>query len=112
MSTRDFSSKQENKVAKLLGGQVNPNSGAGKWRKGDVVIPEVLLVECKTCMTDKSSFSIKSDWITKNKEEAFSNRLYNSCIAFNFGPDKPNYFVIDEKLMRFLVEKLIEENSN
>lgn len=111
MSTREFSSIQENKVAKLLGGQVNPNSGAGKWRKGDVIIPEVLLVECKTCMTDKSSFSIKSEWITKNKEEAFSNRLYNSCIAFNFGPDKPNYFVIDEKLMKFLVEKLIEENS-
>lgn len=111
MSTREFSNKQENRVAKLLGGQVNPNSGAGKWRKGDVVVPDVLLVECKTCMTDKSSFSIKSEWITKNKEEAFSNRLYNSCIAFNFGPDKPNYFVIDEKLMKFLVEKLVEENS-
>lgn len=111
MSTREFSSDQEKKVAKLLGGQINPNSGAGKWRKGDVVIPEVLLIECKTCMTDKSSFSIKADWLIKNKEEAFSNRLYNSCLAFNFGPDKPNYFVIDEKLMKFLVEKLIEENS-
>lgn len=111
MNTRDFSSRQESKIAKLLGGQVNPNSGAGKWRKGDVQIPSAsLLVECKTCMTDKSSFSIKSDWIKKNKEEAFSNRLYNSCIAFNFGPDKPNYFVIDEKLMNFLVEKL-SENS-
>lgn len=111
MSTRDFSSKQESKIAKLLGGQVNPNSGAGKWRKGDVQVPEAsLLIECKTCMSDKSSFSIKSDWIAKNKEEAYSNRLYNSCIAFNFGPDKSNYFVIDEKLMSFLVEKLIEDN--
>lgn len=112
MSTREFSSKQENAVAKLLGGQVNPNSGAGKWRKGDVTIPDAsLLIECKTCMQEKSSFSIKREWIKKNKEESFSNQLYNSCIAFNYGPDTPNYFVIDEKLMKFLVEKLIEENS-
>ena len=112
MSTREFSSKQENKVAKLLGGQVNPNSGAGKWHKGDVTIPDAsLLIECKTCMQEKSSFSVKREWIKKNKEESFSNQLYNSCIAFNFGPDTSNYFVIDEKLMKFLVEKLIEENS-
>lgn len=107
MSTRDASSVQEHYVAKLLGGEVNPNSGAGKWRKGDVVIPEAdILVECKTSMSDKSSFSIKLDWIEKNKSEAHSNRISNSCIAFNFGPDKPNYFVIDEKLMRFLIENL------
>lgn len=110
MSTREFSSKQEHYVARLLGGTVNPNSGAGHWKKGDVVIPNAdMLVECKTAMSEKSSFSIKADWITKNKEEAHSNRFSNSCIAFNFGPDKPNYFVIDEKLMRFLVEKLSEE---
>ena len=60
-------------------------------------------------MTDKSSFSIKQDWILKNKDEAFSQRLSNSCVAFNFGPDKPNYYCIDEKLMKFLVEKLEED---
>ena len=111
MSTRDFSSKQEQGVAKLLNGKVNANSGAGKWRKGDVQVPQAsLLVECKTVTSEKSSFSIKADWINKNKNEAHANRLDNHCIAFNFGPDKPNYFVIDEKLMLFLVEKLSEEN--
>ena len=108
MSTRDFSSKQEQSVAKLLNGKVNANSGAGKWRKG---VPQAsLLVECKTVTSEKSSFSIKADWISKNKDEAHANRLDNHCIAFNFGPGKPNYFVIDEKLMTFLVEKLSEEN--
>lgn len=111
MSTREFSSKQEHYIAKLLGGDRTPNSGAGRFSPGDVQVPSAdMLVECKTSMSEKSSFSIKADWITKNKEEAHSNRFSNSCIAFNFGPDKPNYFVIDEKLMRFLVEKLSEES--
>ena len=111
MTTRDASNKQEKSVAQLLGGTVNSNSGAGKWRKGDVQIPSAsLLVECKTCMSDKTSFSVKEDWITKNKEEAMSCRMDNSCVAISFGPDKPNYFLIDSKLMKFLVEKLIEEN--
>lgn len=39
-------------------------------------------------------------------------RLDNSCIAFNFGPDQPNYYVINEKLMKFLVEKLEEVYDN
>ena len=110
MTTRGASSKQEEQVAKILGGIVNSNSGAGKWRKGDVRVPNAsLLVECKTCMQDKSSFSIKEEWIKKNKDEAHSCRLDNSCIAINFGPDKSNYFLIDEKLMKFLVEKLSQE---
>ena len=61
-------------------------------------------------MTDKDSVSIRKDWILKNKEESFENRLDNSCIAFNFGPGQDSYFVIDQKLMKFLTDKLIEEN--
>lgn len=69
------------------------------------------MIECKTCMTEKNSFSIKKEWIEKNKLESFENRLDNSCICFNFGPDTNNYYVISEKLMKFLCEKLIEENE-
>lgn len=111
-STRYFSEKQEARVANLFCGRVVSNSGAGRFRKGDVHVPQSsLLIECKTTTSPKESFSIKKDWITKNKEEAFSNRYDNTCIAFNFGPNQPNYFVIDEKLMQFLVEKLEEENK-
>ena len=113
MSTRDFSSKQEYAIAKMLNGSVCANSGATKWRKGDVIVTDAsLLIECKTTTTEKSSFSIKKEWIDKNREESFSNRLDNSCVAFNFGPDLQNYFVINEKLMRFLVAKLVEDNQN
>lgn len=110
-STRYYSSIQENNVAKALGGHTNTNSGAGNFRKGDVVVPQAsMLVECKTCTTDKNSFSVKKEWISKNKDEAFDTRLDNSCIAFNFGPtDKTSYYIIDEKLMIYLLEKLEEE---
>lgn len=110
--TRAFSDAQEKAVCKLLDAMQTPNSGAGNWRKGDCQQREAsLLIECKTCVEDKESFSIKKDWILKNKEEAFSQRLSDGVIAFNFGPNQKNYFVIDEKLMRFLVDKLIEENE-
>lgn len=110
--TRYYSSIQEKAVAKLLEGRVTSNSGAGKFTGGDVIVREAsLLIECKTSVSDKDSFSIKKAWIAKNKEERFEQRLSNSCLAFNFGPNQQNYFVIDEKLMQFLVEKLKEENQ-
>lgn len=109
-STRYASSLQENYIAKVLGGKVCCNSGAGKWSKSDVRIDEASLsVECKTSMSPKSSFSIKKEWITKQKEEAFANRLSNTAIAISFEPEgKENYFLINERLMKFLVEKLEE----
>ncbi len=111
-STRYFSDLQETYVAKLLNGQKNSNSGAGLYRKGDVVVPNAsLLIECKTCMEDKNSFSIKKEWIDKNRADAFNVRADENCIAFNFGPEQENFFIIDEKLMKFLVEKLEEENN-
>lgn len=111
-TTRYYSDIQEKSVCKLLNAYQQSNSGAGLFRKGDCVQKEaLLLIECKTCMTDKESISIKKEWITKNKEERFTQRLSNSCVAFNFGPNQPNYFIIDEKLMKFLVEKLIEEEK-
>lgn len=112
--TRYYSDLQEKKVCSLINGTQEPNSGAGKFLKGDVIQRDAsLLVECKTATKEKDSFSIKKEWITKNKDEARSMRLYNSVVAFNFGPEsKENYFVIDEKLMKFLVDKLIEEESS
>ena len=108
--TRYYSDRQEKQIVKLLGGFQISNSGAGKWAKGDVVIPETLLVECKTQTTDKESFTIKKEWLDKNLKEAKETHIPNSCLAFNFGPDQKNYFIIDEKLMRFLTEKLQEDN--
>ena len=113
ITTREVSSIQEQRVAKKLNGYITPNSGAGYFKKGDIqIIDAGLLVECKTCMKPKQSFSIKKDWLQKNKKELFASGMSNSVIAFNFWyDDKDDYYVIDDKLMRFLVEKLIEENN-
>ncbi len=111
-ATRYYSDLHEKSVCRALDATQTPNSGATKWRKGDVVQKQAsLLIECKTVMTEKQSVSIKKEWIDKNREEAFSNRLDNSCLCINFGPNTDNYYVISEKLMKFLVEKLQDENS-
>lgn len=108
-STRFYSDKMEKSVCKDVGGSQTPNSGAGTFAKGDVVVKDAsLLIECKTVIEDKKSFSIKKDWFEKNKEEAFRQRLRNNCVAFNFGPNQQNYYVIDSDLMKILVEKLKE----
>ena len=111
-ATRYYSDLHEKSVCKALGALQTANSGAGKWSKGDVVQKQAsLLIECKTVMTEKQSVSVKKEWIDKNREEAFSNRLDNSCLCINFGPNTDNYYLISEKLMKFLVEKLQDENS-
>ena len=111
LTTRDCSSVQEHRVANKLDGRVNSNSGAGRFAKSDVRVDSASLsIECKTTMTSKDSFSIKKEWIEKHKQEAWSNRLANSVIAFNFDyKDAHDYYVIDDVLMKFLVEKLREE---
>ena len=111
-ATRTFSDVHEKSICKALNGRQNSNSGAGHFAKGDVVVPEAsLLIEAKCSMSEKKSVSIKKEWIDKNKQEKFAQRLSNSALCFTFAPDSENYYVIDEKLMKFLVEKLAEEDS-
>jgi hypothetical protein len=109
-STRHYSDIQEKEVCRALGAIQQPNSGAGHWRKGDCILKEAsLLLECKTSTSEKKSFSIKREFLEKNKQEALSSRLMNGCLCFDFGPGTDRYYVIDEKMMKFLVEKLKED---
>ena len=108
-ATRFYSDKQEKEVATVVNGVQTANSGAGKFTGGDVLAKKSsMLVECKCTMSEKESFSVKKEWFIKNKEEAFTQRVSNSVIAFNFGPGQDSYYVIDKRLMKFLVEKLEE----
>ena len=107
MNTREFSSKQEQRVAKNFGGKVVANSGATRFNKGDVKIGDVL-VECKTSVKEKDSFSIKKEWLKKNKEEAFEMGLSYSVLAIDFGSED-DYFIIDKELFGKLLEKISEE---
>lgn len=103
-STRYYSSKQEKEVAKKLDGFTTVNSGASNFSAGDVTT-EHYLIECKTSMKEVSSFSIKKEWLEKIRQESFFKRKLAGIVAFNFGPKTKNYYVIDENLMQFLLEK-------
>lgn len=112
-STRFFSDAHEKSVCKVLNGHQTANSGAGHFSKGDVLLNDVsFMIECKTCMKDKDSFSIKKEWLDKNKQEKFSMRKDNTSLCFNFGPGQENYYIIDEKLMCYLINKLKEEENS
>lgn len=112
-STRYASSIQEHRIAKKFEGEISANSGAAKFSCGDVILKDIgILIECKTAMKEVKSFSIRKDWLNKSSAELFASRCNNNVIAFNFDfNDKKDYYVIDDKLMKFLVDKLREENS-
>lgn len=108
--TRFYSNRQEKQIAKAVGGRKTANSGATAFNKGDVTT-DLFLIEAKTCVENKKSFSIKKDWLEKNKEEAFAMGKDYSAVAFNFGPDEANYYIIDEKLFKHLNELLEGEEQ-
>lgn len=101
--TRFYSDRQEKQIIKKIGGKQTSNSGATSFSKGDIRTKQ-FLIEAKTVTTYKDSFSIKKAWLIKNKEEAFAMNKPYSALAFNFGPDEKNYYIIDEKLFKELVK--------
>ena len=103
--TRSFSKKQESKVAKDVGGKRTLNSGATPWQKSDI-LTEQFAIECKTKTTSSKSISIKKEWIEKLKEESLFMGKNYEALAFNFGPDEENYFIINTELFIFLLEQL------
>ena len=109
-ATKWFSDRQELAVANALGGHRTPMSGASNFYKGDVVTKD-WMIECKTQTTEKKSFSIKKDWLEKATEEAFSTDKSHVALAFNFGGEdqSQNFYVICEKDMKYLIDKLESE---
>lgn len=107
LPTRHFSKKQEESVAKAIGGNRTPNSGATAWVKSDV-LSDKFAIECKTKTSASESISIKKDWFAKQKQEAaFMGKPY-SAVVFNFGPGEENHYIIDEYLFQFLKDRLDE----
>ena len=108
--TRTYSKAQENYVATKFGGRCTPNSGATPFQKGDVTIDKCL-IECKTKLTPSESMSIKKEWLEKNEKEAlFMGKPY-SALAFNFGPNEKNYYIIDEYMFETLINALENEEN-
>ena len=103
-STRFVSAKQEKAIAKAVGGKRTPNSGATKFDKGDLTIGQEWLVEAKTCMQPRKSFSIKKEWLEKLREEKFACRKEHSALCFDFGDESTRYYIVDENTIKTLIE--------
>ena len=106
-STRYFSSKQEKQIAKKLKGNCQLNSGATLFKKGDIVTKD-WLIEAKTTLTEKQSFSIKQEWLAKLKKESFAMNKEYYTFPFNFCPNLENFYILDERIMQKII-KIIEE---
>ena len=107
-STRDASKRQEKAISKSVGGRRTPNSGATGFEKSDVYVGSEWSIEAKTCMTPKSSFSIKKQWLEKMKEEQFACNKSYSALCFDFGDEGSRYYIIDEQTFKQVMELLKE----
>ena len=103
-TTREASTAQEKKIAKVLGARRVANSGATKFDKGDVVLGSEWLIEAKTAMEPKKSFSIKKDWLEKLREEKFACRKDYNALCFDFGDGGNRYYILDEDTFKTLIE--------
>ena len=109
LPTRYYSKKQEDTIAKKFGGERVKNSGATQFSKGDIYLDKWLL-EAKTKTSSSKSMSIQKEWLEKNiKEALFMGKPY-TALAFNFGPDEQNYYIINEELFETLVTFLNEKD--
>ena len=72
-------------------------------KKAIVAKLDGVLVDLKTPIEKDSKVEIITP---ENKEEAFAMRKQYSALAFNFGPNTDNYYVIDEKMFKILQDLL------
>ena len=107
-STRYHSNAQEKRIAKAVKGQRVANSGATAFSKGDVRT-DTWLFEAKTKTSESQAFSIKKEWLLKNREEMFAMGKSYNALVFDFG-DGNNYYVLDEKT--FLMMKDLLDNND
>lgn len=87
-----------------MGARRVANSGATKFDKGDVVLSSEWLIEAKTAMKPKKSFSIKKDWLEKLREEKFACRKDYNALCFDFGDEGNRYYILDEDTFKTLIE--------
>ena len=109
-ANRFYSKNQEVRVAKIVGGKRTLNSGVTLFQKGDVETSD-FLIECKTSIEEKKSFSIKHEWLKKLKLEARSMGNPHYALLFNYGGyESENYCIISEKDF-ILFKTLLETNK-
>lgn len=105
------SDKQEKEIAQFLRGRVQPASGGTAFGGGDVHT-QSFLIEAKTCTYERNVMQIHHDWLVKLKKQAYEQRKPFSALAIRFDPDGEDFYVVDHRLMKKLVEHLEEEHGD
>lgn len=98
---KEVSLIQEKAVAKCLEGKLTPASGGTAYDGGDVDA-NTFLVECKTVTKEQTSFSVKKEWLTKIREQAYEQRKENFALAFRFAPTGDDFVVLDIETFKLL----------
>ena len=100
---KEASLEQENRIAKIFGGQRTPRSGGGAWKLGDVTTDDMLF-ECKTTVKPSLSYSVNKAVLDKaNQERAEMHKDYYA-LAFTLGENFEDYFVLDRRAMKNFVD--------
>ena len=99
--TRYYSKRQEDAIAKSLGGSRQLNSGATKFAKGDVEVSD-WIIEAKTKVVPCDSMQIRKDWFISVEKERQDMLKSYAAVAFSFG-DGVNYYAMDERTFKFLL---------
>lgn len=95
-TTRYYSDKQENYIAKITGGVVQSNSGGTKFGGGDVHTKK-FLIEAKTPTKERTSYTVKKEVLAKLYEQAFEQNKECGVLAFRFDPDGSDFYVLSER---------------
>ncbi len=84
MNYRKLASKQDKRVSKKSGFNIQLNSGAMAGRKGDLIGYNIL-TETKTVETPRKTFQIKREWLDKIALQAFEMGKELGILIFSFG---------------------------
>jgi hypothetical protein len=79
-ANKSMSNRQEQRIAKDLGGKRQPGSGAGKWNKGDVVRDGLARLEAKS--TRAKSYTLTLDTLRKVVGEAKDGEIPAVVVHF------------------------------
>jgi len=60
-------------------------------------------------MKEQESFSIKKEWLDKLKQESFAMNKEYSALVFNFGPNTANYYILNEKTIKKILN-ILQDN--
>lgn len=104
LTAKEISLQQEERLAKLFGGDRTPRSGGGAWKKGDI-LSEDWFLEAKTTVKPSLSYSVNKAIVDKADHERAEMHKPYAALAFTLGENRDDYFVISSKTMKAIIDQ-------